>query len=139
MRDAARRFSIRNPQSNGESEMVNTNKSNLENGVEIPQSALRNPHSMTPRSVGPILQAQPRDALELAGVVGDQRRIERQGVAGDPQGVGAEGRTGFLEPGELRRVMPAEGVARVEDDRHLPRQRLDPAQHLGLAVASLSS
>ena len=97
----------------------------------------RNLMQPTPRSVGPILQAQPRDALELAGVVGDQRRIERQGVAGDPQIVGADGRTGFLEPDELRRVVPAEGVAGVEDDRHLPRQRIEPPQHLGLSAASL--
>src|SRR3989338_4886078 len=97
----------------------------------------RNRRQPVPRSAGPILQAQPRDALEFAGVVGDQRRIERQGVAGDPQIVGAEGRTGFLEPGELRSVGPAEGVARIEDDRHLPRQRIEPPQHLGLSAASL--
>src|SRR3989338_1926315 len=96
----------------------------------------RRSHAL-PRSAGPILQAQPRDALELAGVVGDQRRIKRQGMAGDPQVVGADGRTGFLEPGELRRVVPAEGVAGIEDDRHLPRQRIEPTQHFGLAAASL--
>lgn len=71
--------------------------------------------------------------------MGNQRGFLGEGVAGDPEIVGADRIASILEAGELFGVVAADGRAGWVDDRHLPRQTLQPAQHLGLAATALGA
>ena len=79
----------------------------------------------------PVLDAEPRHALKLAGVVGDERQAAGQRLAGDQHVVGADRRAGCRQSraqlARLARVLAVEV-------QHLELQGIHPREIFGRAL-----
>ena len=59
--------------------------------------------------LSPVIQFERLHALKLAGVVGDQRAVIGQRMAGNPQVIGTNRRARCAQPGELHCIVFAHG------------------------------